>query len=158
MFRFSSILRGLLLIAAAALAVAALSGCGSSVSTAPQTLALSDDPVGEVPVPLRNAKIPRPINFQAEAMGGNLVRLTWDQPGRAYQAMITLDGQLLASVAASDGNYLESVGKAAGDHVYTICFCDGQRMGAASTAFLTIVGDPGTGDDDRTDKRPEDGR
>ncbi len=66
-------------------------GCGSELSTTPQ-LGSYEDGTGEVPIPLKDAKLPRPQGFAARILVGTSVELSWRSPGLGYQAHLTLDG------------------------------------------------------------------
>lgn len=148
--------RGLIQTTIAALfLVTGLTGCGSDLSTAP-SFDVADEVTGEVPVPLKDKKLPTPQNFSAEVLAGDNVQLSWSATPIAYTAMILLDGFEIARVSSRDGSFLDMIGKPSGEHVYRICFISGDQASREARTAITLTH---PGDDDEggrgTDDLPE---
>ncbi len=133
-----------------------LVGCGSDLSTAPMiTGAATQDEPGEVIRPTKDARLEAPRNFQAEALGGNPVRLTWDSPVESgLTAILQVNGQTLIEMSADTGIYVDNLGKPAGTHTYDICFVKGNQSSRHAQAAVVINAQGGNAGG-RTDDRPE---
>jgi hypothetical protein len=146
--------RGLLQTTIAALfVVTGLTGCGSDISTAPSFTNVADESTGEVPLPPRDSKLPAPQSFSAAVLTGDNVQLSWKATSIEYTAVIILDGIEIARVSSRDGSYLDTIGKPAGDHVYRICFLQGDVVSLEARIGITLTNigdnsDGGRGTDD----------
>ena len=148
--------RGLLQTTIAALLlVSGLTGCGSEMSTAPSLMDSADESTGEVPVPLKNTKLPTPQNFSATVLTGDHVQLAWKATEVEYAAVIILDGIQIGRVSSRAGTFVDYLGKPSGEHLYTICFVKGDQASRDAHAGV-MLREPGedTGGG-RTDDRPE---
>jgi hypothetical protein len=137
--------RGLIQTTLAALfVVTGLTGCGSDMSTAP-SFDVADEVTGEVPVPLKDKKLPTPQNFAAAVLAGDNVQLSWTATSVAYTAVILLDGFEIARVSSRDGTFVDMLGKPSGEHVYRLCFMSGDQASREARAGITLTH---PGDDD----------
>lgn len=138
------------------LASVSLVGCGSTASTAPGAVLQSqgNDDIGTLPIPVRRTGVPSPQALTGEVLTGDTVLLRWrDQPG-PYLAQVELDGFVLGTISAADGQFTDRSIKSPGTHVYTVCFFRGKSSGNAAHLMLEFEAarggdDEGRGGDDK---------
>jgi hypothetical protein len=157
MFRIHKNLRGLheTILAVALVGTMTLAGCGTDVSTAPETLNIAEEPTGEVPLPIKRPRIPAPIGFEVQSITAEGADLRWVSPGSGYVAQVRLDGTVIGHVDAATGQFNDALNKVPGLYNYGLCFMKGDRAGREVVAEAKLNDVPD--DTGRTDDRIDDG-
>lgn len=128
-----------------------LTGCGTdSVTSSSTTVQSEDDDIGTIRVNPRRG-LPAPQGATAELIAASTVLIRWSVPAASLEAVLKLDGLEIARVAASDGSFLDTNPKAAGSHVYELCFSRGKATGNPAHLMVDIAERSSGGDDRRGD-------
>lgn len=133
------------------LVTATLVGCGTDLSMNPDATlqAQGNDDIGTLPIPVRAAAIPSPQALTGEILAANTVLLRWKVISGPYTALVKLDGRELASVAMTDGQFVDPSIKSPGTHVYDVCFTKEKKCGGAGHVMLDFASRNDPGDERR---------